>query len=166
MFRKILLLSLALLLTNACSPLSARPLVEVSVVDRDTGQWLRQYPHRGDTWVPGTPGSRYSVRLSNNTGERVLVVLSVDGINAVTGQTASPSQAGYVLEPWEKRRDRRLAQVAGRHRAIRVHRPGRQLRGAHRPAAQCRSDRRGGVPRIQAALLSLAPALAVARRPV
>ena len=101
MFRKTVLISLALLLTSACSLLSARPLVEVSVVDRDTGQWLRQYPHRGDTWVAGTPGNRYGVRLTNTTGDRVLVVLSVDGINAVTGQTAAPSQAGYVLEPWE-----------------------------------------------------------------
>lgn len=101
MFRKTLLMSLAMLMTGACSPLSARPLVDVSVVDRDTGEWLREYPHRGDTWVAGTPGNRYSVRLSNTSGERVLVVLSVDGINAVTGETASPAQAGYVLEPWE-----------------------------------------------------------------
>jgi hypothetical protein len=101
MFRKTLLMSLAMLMTGACSPLSARPLVDVSVVDRDTGEWLREYPHRGDTWVAGTPGDRYGVRLSNTTGERVLVVLSVDGINAVSGETASPSQAGYVLEPWE-----------------------------------------------------------------
>lgn len=41
------------------------------------------------------------MRLTNTTGERVLVVLSVDGVNAVTGQTAAPSQAGYVLAPWE-----------------------------------------------------------------
>ena len=101
MFRKTVLMSLALLLTGACSPLSARPLVDVSVVDRDTGEWLREYPHRGDTWVAGTPGDRYGVRLTNTTGERVLVVLSVDGINAVTGETAAASQAGYVLEPWE-----------------------------------------------------------------
>jgi len=101
MFRKTLLISLATLMASACTPLSATPLVDVSVVDRDTGEWLREYPHRGDTWVAGTPGDRYSVRLSNTSGERVLVVLSVDGINAVTGETASPSQAGYVLEPWE-----------------------------------------------------------------
>ena len=101
MFRKTLLISLAMLMASACTPLSARPLVDVSVVDRDTGEWLREYPHRGDTWVAGTPGDRYGVRLSYTTGERVLVVLSVDGVNAVTGETASPSQAGYVLEPWE-----------------------------------------------------------------
>lgn len=90
-----------LALLAACVPTQARPLVDVSVVDRDSGEWLSQYPHRGDVWVAGTPGHRYSVRLTNTTGERVLVVLSVDGVNTITGQTANPSQAGYVLEPWQ-----------------------------------------------------------------
>ena len=101
MFRNILLIALAALASSACTPATARPLVDISVIDRDSGQWLPKYPYRGDTWVAGTPGSRYSVRLANTTGERVLVVLSVDGVNAVTGQTANPAQAGYVLEPWE-----------------------------------------------------------------
>ena len=74
------LASLATLaLLAACAPSHARPLVDVSVVDRDTGEWLSQHSHRGDVWVAGSPGHRYSVRLTNTTGERVLVVLSVDG---------------------------------------------------------------------------------------
>ena len=81
-----------LALLAACVPAQARPLVDVSVVDRDSGQWLPQHPHRGEVWVAGTPGHRYSVRLANTTGERVLVVLSVDGINAVTGQTAKATE--------------------------------------------------------------------------
>ncbi|MBA3930608.1 MAG: hypothetical protein C0521_13560 [Xanthomonas sp.] len=96
-----ILASLATLALLACAPAHAGPLVDVSVVDRDTGEWLAQHPYRGDLWVAGTPGNRYRVRLTNTTGERVLVVLSVDGINAITGQTANPSQAGYVLEPWQ-----------------------------------------------------------------
>lgn len=97
-----ILTSLAMLaLLAAGTHAHARPLVDVSIVDRDTGESLPRYPHRGDLWLAGTPGHRYSVRLANTTGERVLVVLSVDGINAVTGQTADPSQAGYVLEPWQ-----------------------------------------------------------------
>ncbi|KGQ17855.1 hypothetical protein LF41_1708 [Lysobacter dokdonensis DS-58] len=76
-------------------------LVDIDLIDRDTGRWLPETPFRGDTWVAGAPGHRYAVRLTNTTGERVLVVLSVDGVNAVTGQTARPSQAGYVLEPWQ-----------------------------------------------------------------
>jgi hypothetical protein len=92
-----LLLAAALL----ASTQARAALVDVDLIDRDTGQWLPETPFRGDTWVAGTPGHRYAVRLSNTTGERVLVVLSVDGVNAVTGQTARPSQTGYVLEPWQ-----------------------------------------------------------------
>lgn len=102
------LLGLAIASTVACSlPLSARDLVELDVIDRDSGQRLPEYGHRGQDWIAGVPGHRYAVRLANTTGERVLVVLSVDGVNAVTGQTAAPSQAGYVLEPWE------TAEIAG-----------------------------------------------------
>jgi hypothetical protein len=86
---------------GACTPGQARPLVDMTVVDRDRGDWLDQYHHRGQDWVAGEPGHRYGVRLTNTSGERVLVVLSIDGVNAVTGQTAHPSQAGYVLEPWQ-----------------------------------------------------------------
>lgn len=101
MLRRCILLAAALLASSACAPLSAQPLVRMTVVDRDSGQWLPEYRHRGDRWIAGTPGHRYGVRLENTTGERVLVVLSVDGVNAVSGETAAPSQAGYVLDPWE-----------------------------------------------------------------
>ena len=101
MFRPTALLLSALLATSACNSLSAQPLVDIDVIDRDTGEWLPEYRHRGQDWIPGDPGHRYSVRLTNTTGERVLVVLSVDGVNAVSGQTAASSQTGYVLGPWQ-----------------------------------------------------------------
>lgn len=101
MLRKTLLLAAALLSTTACLPAWGRSLVDIDVIDRDTGQWLAETRARGRTWVAGTPGHRYSVRLTNTTGERVLVVLSVDGVNAVSGETAAFDQAGYVLGPWE-----------------------------------------------------------------
>jgi hypothetical protein len=101
MLRNLLLFLAALAAATACTPASARHLVELSVVDRDNGESLQPVAYRGDRWVPGIPGHRYSVRLRNTTGERVLVVLSVDGVNAVSGQTADPSQGGYVLDPWE-----------------------------------------------------------------
>ena len=110
-----LMLVLALTSAAACTPLSATNLVELDVIDRDSGQWLPKYSthgHRGQDWIAGVPGHRYSVRLTNTTGERVLVVLSVDGVNAVTGQTAAPSQAGYVLEPWE------TAEIAGWRKSL------------------------------------------------
>jgi hypothetical protein len=94
----LMLASLCALSATACA---ARPLVDMSVVDRDTGATLPTYSHYGKRYVPGEPGHRYALHLYNHTGERVLVVLSVDGVNAVTGQTAGANQAGYVLGPWE-----------------------------------------------------------------
>ena len=111
MFRRLMLV-LALTSAAACAPLSARDLVELDVIDRDSGQWLPEYRHRGQDWIAGVPGHRYSVRLTNTTDQRVLVVLSVDGVNAVTGQTAAPSQGGYVLEPWES------AEIAGWRKSL------------------------------------------------
>ena len=101
MLRNLLVLTAALLAATACGPLSARPLVDLSVIDRDSGQWLPEYAHRGQHWIPGTPGHRYALRLTNASSERVLVIVSVDGINAVSGQTADPAQGGYVLAPWQ-----------------------------------------------------------------
>ena len=107
-----LLLALALLAGTACLPLPARDLVRLDVVDRDAATVLPQYAHRGDAWIAGIPGHRYAVRLANTSGERVLVVLSVDGVNAVTGETAAPGQAGYVLGPWES------AEIAGWRKSL------------------------------------------------
>lgn len=75
--------------------------VALSVVDRDDGRELQRYPYRGQHWIEGTPGHRYAVRLRNSSDRRVLVVLSVDGVNAITGATAAPEQTGYVLDPWQ-----------------------------------------------------------------
>lgn len=80
---------------------AAGRLVDVQIVDRQRDDVLPQHWHRGRAWVAGRPGDRYAVRLSNRSGGRVLVVLSVDGINAVTGQTAAYAQTGYVLGPWQ-----------------------------------------------------------------
>ena len=76
-------------------------LVQASVLDRATGEVLPLHPHEGQLWVAGERGHPYAVRLRNATGQRVLVVLSVDGINAVSGEQAAPEQTGYVLDPWE-----------------------------------------------------------------
>ncbi|MEO8057453.1 MAG: hypothetical protein ABI671_03940 [Burkholderiales bacterium] len=74
-------------------------LVDVDIVDRSQNELLPVYQQRGTAWVAGRPGSRYAVRLSNRSAARVMVVLSVDGINAVTGETAGLGQVGYVLMP-------------------------------------------------------------------
>lgn len=80
---------------------AAGHLVDVHIVDRARNAALAEYRHRGSSYVAGRPGERYAVRLVNRSAERVLVVLSVDGVNAVSGETATPAQTGYVLSPWQ-----------------------------------------------------------------
>ncbi len=55
----------------------------------------------GERYVEAVQNQEFRVRLHNRSGERVLAVLSVDGVNAITGQTADTSQRGYVLQPYQ-----------------------------------------------------------------
>lgn len=94
------LTALAALVTlhTGCAATVVQPQwLDMQLVDRDSGALLAQYPSQGQRYSPGAPGSRYAVRLTNRSGVRLLVVLSVDGINAITGDTAAYEQTGYVL---------------------------------------------------------------------
>jgi hypothetical protein len=89
------LLFLALPLTAV----AATP-VDIEVLDRKAGQILPGYWHDGDRHIAGEPGREYEIRLRNRGECRVLAVTSVDGVNVITGRTASTAQSGYVLDPW------------------------------------------------------------------
>jgi len=103
--RRILFAIAAAAALGGCSAPTVRAaagqLVDVQIVDRARNDVLPEYRHRGTAYVAGRPGDRYAVRLTNRTAARVLVVLSVDGVNAVSGETASTGQTGYVLSPWQ-----------------------------------------------------------------
>jgi hypothetical protein len=101
--RTLLCAALLALTATAAAPTPARAgsLLDLAVVDRDTGETLKTYQDHGRLYVAGTPGQRYSVRMVNRTSGRVMTILSVDGVNAITGQTASTNQSGYVLDPWQ-----------------------------------------------------------------
>jgi hypothetical protein len=47
-------------------------LLDVRVIDRDTGQVLAIHRHQGRHHVAGRPGARYAVQLRNTRGERLL----------------------------------------------------------------------------------------------
>ncbi len=80
---------------------AAGRLADVQIIDRDTGGVLPMYRSRGEYWVAGRPGARYSIMIQNHRGERVLAVTAVDGINVISGETAAWGQSGYVFNPGE-----------------------------------------------------------------
>ncbi len=73
----------------------------LEVIDRDTGGPMPVYRADGQFWVPGRPGARYGLKVRNLRGERVMLVMAVDGVNVLTGETADWLQDGYVLGPWQ-----------------------------------------------------------------
>jgi hypothetical protein len=92
--------ALAALLALASLPAQAiGRLADVTIVDRDTGATLPVHYARGEYWVAGRPGARYAITVRNRSGERVLAVPSVDGVNVLSGETAAWDQRGYVFSP-------------------------------------------------------------------
>lgn len=85
----------------ACAHRAQPPLGEVEIVDRSTGERLPIFRHRGEHWVAGVPGHRYALRIANRSNGRILAVVSVDGVNVVSGETAAWHQSGYVFMPWQ-----------------------------------------------------------------
>jgi hypothetical protein len=86
---------------DGAAAVRAPSLAAVDVLDRTTGERLPVYWHDGQRWIAGAPGHRYAIAVRNQTGGRVLAVVSVDGVNVVSGETAGWDQRGYVFSSWE-----------------------------------------------------------------
>ena len=94
------LLALGLLAAHASHASPNGKLANVQLVDRNSGQALPLHYYQGEYWVAGRPGASYAVDITNRTGRRILAVISVDGVNALDGKTASSApDDGYVLSP-------------------------------------------------------------------
>ena len=94
------ILGAALALALSAPAWSIGRLADLAVFDRNEGRSLPVHWHEGRAWVVGKPGNEYQVTVRSRGGEDLLAVMSVDGVNVVTGETASPQQSGYVLSPW------------------------------------------------------------------
>ena len=90
----------ALLALCLSGPALAGAAADVEIRDRKSGRVLPLYWHDGDRYVAGEPGREYEIAIRNRDGCRILAVTSVDGVNVITGRTASPAQSGYVVDPW------------------------------------------------------------------
>jgi hypothetical protein len=93
---------LAAAATWGSSALAIGRLADVTVTDRNTGATLPVHYYRGEYWVAGVPGAKYAIDVRNATGQRLLAVTSVDGVNVVSGETASIAQTGYVFGAWQR----------------------------------------------------------------
>jgi hypothetical protein len=79
---------------------SADGLVRLGLRDA-SGRWFDTLEMRDHRFAVGERGARYEVVLKNETRRRLEVVLSVDGLDTLDGETASFKKRGYVLGPRE-----------------------------------------------------------------
>ena len=64
----------------------------------DSGKPLPTFLHGGRTYVLGTAGRRYQVRVRNESGRRAEVVVSVDGRDVIDGGPSSMEKRGYLVD--------------------------------------------------------------------
>lgn len=92
----------ALALVVSTQALAIGRLADVSVIDRASGRTLPVHWHGGQAYVVGKPGHEYRILVRSRDGGDVLAVLSVDGVNVITGESAHPRQSGYVIGPRDR----------------------------------------------------------------
>ena len=79
-------------------------IVDVQIMVGGRTMPLYSRPQLGNRWyVQATEGRNYAVALRNLTGQRIAVLIAVDGLNVVNGQRSilGNREAMYVLGPWE-----------------------------------------------------------------
>lgn len=76
-------------------------LLSVEVVGHQRHQQrLPMFQHQGRWYVGGEHGQPYGLLLRNHSAGRLLVVVSVDGVNVLNGEPAAADQSGYIIAPY------------------------------------------------------------------
>jgi hypothetical protein len=87
----------AILATASLGANAVGRMADLAIHDRSTGRELPVHWHEGRAYVVGKPGNEYQVVVRNRRGEDLLAVMSVDGVNVLSGQTAAADQGGYIV---------------------------------------------------------------------
>ena len=77
------------LIATFASAAHAGALADLEVYDRTSGLTLPIYEHEGRLYVAGEPRHQYELRIRNSSAGRLLAVTSVDGVNVISGETAT-----------------------------------------------------------------------------
>jgi hypothetical protein len=80
----------------AVSPDKVRAPYDVQIVT-ESGEVAPTYAFKGRYYVQGNDNERYTIRVSNPTGNRVEAVVSVDGLDVVDGEDGDLKKRGYIV---------------------------------------------------------------------
>jgi hypothetical protein len=62
------------------------------------GRQVREYLHQGMTFIESRDGSNYTIKIKNDNGARVMAVVSVDGLDVISGKPAEKTNKGYIVD--------------------------------------------------------------------
>lgn len=79
------------MISSSTSPIELKVLIN--------GRDATEYSKDGQHFIEGRQGSKFTIKLTNKTYSRVHAVVSVDGLSINTGNPASQSDSGYILNP-------------------------------------------------------------------
>jgi len=83
----------------ASAPEKVRAPYDVQVL-RESGETVPTYAQKDRFYVQGDAGSRYVIRVTNPTPNRVEAVVTVDGLDVVDGEPGDLRKRGYVIQPY------------------------------------------------------------------
>jgi hypothetical protein len=64
------------------------------------GRACKEYTHKGMSFIEARTGTNYTVKIKNDNSYRVMAVLSVDGLDVVTGKPAEETNTGYIIDAY------------------------------------------------------------------
>lgn len=62
------------------------------------GNTCKIYKHDGRLYIEAKEGSEYEIQIKNDWYNRILATSSVDGLNVLSGESASTKDSGYVID--------------------------------------------------------------------
>jgi len=76
--------------------------MRVDIIQNKGKKGLQRIVHDGEIYVMAPKKGSYKIHLHNTCSKRRLAVVTVDGVNVVTGEDGDFEGPGYVLPPWGK----------------------------------------------------------------
>jgi hypothetical protein len=65
------------------------------------GRPVTEFNHELQTFIEGREGSEFEILVRNKTANRVMAVISVDGLSITDGELAGPESSGYTINAYQ-----------------------------------------------------------------
>jgi hypothetical protein len=62
------------------------------------GKPAKEYAHEGSVYIEGREGTRFSIRIRNNSYSKKLFVPTIDGLSVMNGEEGSFKSSGYIVQ--------------------------------------------------------------------